>query len=72
MPLLESPFQASDGKVQFVGVPTLDAQRPRDRVRVAALLTRTAFPLVRGHFGAACRNRTDDLLITSETLYRLS
>ncbi len=24
------------------------------------------------HFGAACRNRTDDLLITSETLYRLS
>jgi hypothetical protein len=22
--------------------------------------------------GAACRNRTDDLLITSETLYRLS
>ena len=23
-------------------------------------------------FGAACRNRTDDLLITSETLYRLS
>ena len=25
-----------------------------------------------GFAGAACRNRTDDLLITSETLYRLS
>ena len=29
-------------------------------------------PLVGGVVGAACRNRTDDLLITSETLYRLS
>ena len=25
-----------------------------------------------GRMRAACRNRTDDLLITSETLYRLS
>jgi len=24
------------------------------------------------HGGAACRNRTDDLFITSESLYRLS
>jgi len=29
-----------------------------------------AFPLVRD--GAAYRNRTDDLFITSESLYRLS
>jgi hypothetical protein len=29
-------------------------------------------PLTCGFVGAACRNRTDDLLITSETLYRLS
>ena len=30
------------------------------------------WPLTWGFSGAACRNRTDDLLITSETLCRLS
>ena len=29
-------------------------------------------PISRNIFGAACRNRTDDLFITSESLYRLS
>jgi hypothetical protein len=29
-------------------------------------------PNFRGFTGAACQNRTDDLLITSEMLYRLS
>jgi hypothetical protein len=29
-------------------------------------------PVTWGFVGAACRNRTDDLLITSETLCRLS
>jgi hypothetical protein len=45
-----------------LGRPALSEQ-PRDKV----------FPQVRETWhGAAYRNRTDDLLITSETLYRLS
>ena len=52
------------------------ARRPADRAGAARLHRagpRThPGPLPGGHAGAACRNRTDDLLITSETLYRLS
>lgn len=49
---------------------------PRGEVRLVCDATRgpfRAFPHVRGCFrGAACRNRTDDLVITSDSLYRLS
>jgi hypothetical protein len=41
--------------------------RPPDRQR-----PRSASLQVRASRGAACRNRTDDLFITSESLYRLS
>jgi hypothetical protein len=38
----------------------------------AAVLTPSPWDEGTGLVGAACRNRTDDLLITSEMLYRLS
>ena len=47
---------------------TRDASR-RSRQAVEAL---SHGPLTWAFAGAACRNRTDDLLITSESLYRLS
>jgi hypothetical protein len=47
----------------------LHAGMPPHRDGVAS---RTNRRLTWGFVGAACRNRTDDLLITSETLCRLS
>jgi hypothetical protein len=62
--LLNRPLGAAGG---HLATPPASYSSDPHLVRASFALVRTGISV-----GAACRNRTDDLFITSESLYRLS
>ena len=76
-PLLPRPLEPEPTLARS---PDTNTGRDRRRLRAQIVPIRTKTGLLQGSIQrkyaggmrAACRNRTDDLLITSEMLYRLS